>query len=78
MFDPGGSTGRLRACPFLGEWSALLCGKVFFFFVRAPDAIRGWSVFWQKDDLGVSFSRERYKRLVRIAVDGYFSAERLV
>ena len=20
MFDPGGSQGRLRACPFLGSW----------------------------------------------------------
>ena len=28
MFDPGGSQGRLRACPFLGSWSALLCGEV--------------------------------------------------
>ena len=28
MFDPGGSKGRLRACPFLGIWRALLCGEV--------------------------------------------------
>ena len=28
MFDPGGSKGRLRACPFLGTWRALLCGEV--------------------------------------------------
>ena len=27
-FDPGGSQGRLRACPFLGSWHALLCGEV--------------------------------------------------
>ena len=27
-FDPGGSRGRLRACPFLGSWRALLCGEV--------------------------------------------------
>ena len=27
-FDPGGSQGRLRACPVLGLWRALLCGKV--------------------------------------------------
>ena len=33
MFDPGGSTGRLHACPFLGTWRALLCGELF---VRAP------------------------------------------
>ena len=26
--DPGGSQGRLRACPFLGSWRALLCGEV--------------------------------------------------
>ena len=27
-FNPGGSQGRLRACPFLGSWRALLCGEV--------------------------------------------------
>ena len=27
-FDPGGSQGRLRACPILGTWRALLCGEV--------------------------------------------------
>ena len=27
-FDPGGSQGHLRACPFLGPWRALVCGKV--------------------------------------------------
>ena len=27
-FDPGGSQGRLRACPFWGSWHALLCGEV--------------------------------------------------
>ena len=27
-FDPGGSQGRLRACPFLGSWRVLLCGEV--------------------------------------------------
>ena len=26
--DPGDSQGRLRACPFLGSWRALLCGEV--------------------------------------------------
>ena len=26
-FDPGGSQGRLRACPFLGPWSALVFGE---------------------------------------------------
>ena len=28
MFDPGGSEGRLRTCPFWGIWRALLCGEV--------------------------------------------------
>ena len=28
IFDPGGSQGRLRACPVLGSWRALLCGEV--------------------------------------------------
>ena len=28
MFDPGGSTGRLHAYPFLGTWCELLCGEV--------------------------------------------------
>ena len=27
-FDPGGSRGHLGACPFLGPWRALVCGKV--------------------------------------------------
>ena len=27
-FDPGGSQGRLRACPFLGSWRALLWAEV--------------------------------------------------
>ena len=26
-FDPGGSQGRLRACPFLGTWRALFCSE---------------------------------------------------
>ena len=33
-FDPGGSQGHLRACPFLGSWRALVCGEV----VRAGEA----------------------------------------
>ena len=28
-FDPGGSQGHLRACPFLGSLRALVCGEVF-------------------------------------------------
>ena len=34
VFNPGGSTGHLRACPFLGTWRALLCGEVL---IWAPD-----------------------------------------
>ena len=26
-FDPGGSRGHLRACPFLGSWRVLVCGE---------------------------------------------------
>ena len=73
-FDRGGSTGRLHACLFLGTWRTLFCGEIF---VWAPDCTQGWSAFWQKDDLGIPFSRETYKQLVRIAVDRCFSAARL-
>ena len=27
-FDPGGSRGHLRACPFWGSWRALVCGEI--------------------------------------------------
>ena len=27
-FDPGGSRGHLRTCPFFGSWRALVCGEV--------------------------------------------------
>ena len=27
-FDPGGSRGHLRTCPFWGSWRALVCGEV--------------------------------------------------
>ena len=33
-FDPGGSQGHLRACPFLESWCALVCGEV----IRAGEA----------------------------------------
>ena len=43
VFDPGGSIGRLRACPFLETWRALLWGE---FFVRVVDEaitfLGGW------------------------------------
>ena len=73
MFDPGGSKGRLRACLFLGRWCALLCGKVSCGRWIAPEA--GVVYFWQKDDLGISFSREMYKRCVCIEVDRCFPYE---
>ena len=38
MFDPGGSTGHPRACPFLGAWRALLCREGFDW---AADGTRG-------------------------------------
>ena len=53
--DPGGFTGRIRACPFLGGWHALLCGEIF---IWAPHGARGWSVFWKTDDLKYHFPRE--------------------
>ena len=42
-FDPGGSQGHLRACPFSGSWRALICGKV----VRAGAAGKDCSSFFK-------------------------------
>ena len=42
IFDPGGFTDRLRACPFLEMWRALLYGEVF---VWAPGGTRGCNGF---------------------------------
>ena len=53
MFDPNGSTGCLRACPFLRGWHALLCEEIF---VRAPDGTRDWSSFLVDGYLGILFS----------------------
>ena len=53
VFDPGGFTGRLRACPFLGTWRALLCEELF---VRALDVA---GVFLANGGVGISFSRNR-------------------
>ena len=66
MFDPGGSQGRLRTCPFLGSWRALLCGEVH---VRAGLSC---SIFWGIDDSGPKNLQEGYGRniyAVRIAVN---------
>ena len=62
VFDPGGSTGRLSACPFLRAWRALLCGKGF---VWAPDGTRGWRVFWHIDDSEYHFPREAQANRLR-------------
>ena len=44
MFDPGGSDGRLRACPFLGTWRALLCGEALVLerLRRSATLFGGW------------------------------------
>ena len=73
MFDPGGSAGRVRACPFLGEWRALLCMELF---VRVLDNNRGWSGFFGRRITLEYFPRE--VQLTGVAVDRYFSAARLV
>ena len=71
VFDPGGSTGRLRACSFLGTWRAFLCGE-------APvleRLVAICSVYWRKDDKGVMNLQEWYRRTiyaVHIAVDRCF------
>ena len=76
VFDPSGSTGHLRAWLFLEMWRALLCGEVL---VWTLDGTRGWSGFWQKDDLEYNFSRDvqatRYTE--RIVADCCLSAARL-
>ena len=68
IFDPVGFKGRLCACPFLGTWCALLC-RVDLVLERL---VAIWSVFLQKEVLGISLFRVRYKQLVRIAVDRCF------
>ena len=73
MFDPGGFKSRLRACPFLGTWRALLCGKVFVW-----ERLGNLEHFFTTEVLGISFSRVRYKQLIRIAVDRCFSAAGLI
>ena len=38
MFDPGGSRGRLRACPFLGSWRVCFVVKLFVLEKLVEDA----------------------------------------
>ena len=69
MFDPGDFKGRLCACPFLETWRALLRGEVLVL----ERLVAIWSVFLQKEALGISLSRVRYKQPIRIVVDCCFS-----
>ena len=48
-FDPGGSRSHLRACPFLGQWRALVCGK----FLRAGAAGEELQHFFGRDSLAL-------------------------
>ena len=52
MFDSGGSTGRLRACPFGGTWRALLCEEIFVRALDEPTACWGGWVIWSYDLAG--------------------------
>ena len=74
MFDPGDFNGRLRACPLLGAWRALLCEEVLVF----ERLVAIWSVILQKEVLGILLSRVRYNQLVRIEVNRWFSVARLI
>ena len=75
VFDPGGSEGRLRACPVLGTGRALLCGEVVRVGAAGGDlqCFFGW-----KEVRGTSFSGARYKQLVRIGLDRRFSVVKLI
>ena len=48
-FDRGGSRGHLRACPFLGQWRALVCGE----FLRAGAAGEELQRFFGRDSLAL-------------------------
>ena len=75
MFDPGGSEGRLRACPFLGTWRALLCGEV----MRVGAAGGGLQGFWRIDDSVFKNFQKWYRRIiyaVHIAVNRWFFTAR--
>ena len=54
MFDPGGSTGRLRAYSLLGTWRASICGEVFVWALDEAAAC----FFWRMDDLESSTCRK--------------------
>ena len=48
-FDPGGSRGHLRVCPFWGPWRALVCGEV----LRAGAAAEELQRFFRGDSLAL-------------------------
>ena len=48
-FDPGGSQGHLRTCPFLRPWRTLICGEV----LRAGAAGDGMQRFFGGDSLAL-------------------------
>ena len=60
IFDPGGSKGRLRACPLLGTWRVLLRGELLVLERRV--ALEGAAFFDRIDDLGINL-QERYRRV---------------
>ena len=68
IFDPGDSTGRLRAYPFSKTWRALLCGEILVW----ERLVAIWNIFWQDEDLGIPFFGVRYKQIVPIAVHHCF------
>ena len=45
-FDPGGSRGHLRACPFLGPWRTLACGEVLRAKVTGDELQRFFGGDW--------------------------------
>ena len=76
VFDPGGSTGHLRACPFFGGWRALLCGEVFVWMLRWYPRLER---FWYTEDLNIIFKRGQAIRYsVHVAVDNCLREARLV
>ena len=70
-FDPSGSKCRLRACPFLGTWRALLCGELLIL----ERLLATCNVFFKVGRLGHQLAGEgQANRLRRIAVNRCFSA----
>ena len=73
VFDPGGCTGRLRSCPFLGRWHALRTGWAHL-DVAMVVTEAGAFCFWQMNNSVIIF-RERDKGIVYavgIAIDRCF------